>query len=102
ADGMPFVQVMDVGYSKGADRLIAFTFGRGAFTFQPAIPIAPTLSGTGGAAQAQLSWTSSLGARSYNLKRATVSGGPYTQIKNATATSFTDVGLSAGTYFYVV
>src|SRR5262249_33489774 len=49
------------------------------------------------------SWTASPGATSYHVKRATVSGGPYTTVGSPTSTSFTDTGLSNGTtYFYVV
>ena len=41
----------------------------------------------------------------YNVYRATVSGGPYTQLNtgNVSSLSFTDTGVSNGaTYFYVV
>jgi len=67
-------------------------------------PAAPTnLTATAGNAQVSLSWTASSGASSYHVKRATVSGGPYTTVGSPTATSFTDSGLSNGTtYFYVV
>jgi hypothetical protein len=102
AAGMPFVQVMDLEYQKSTDRLVAFSFGRGAFLFQPAIANAPTLSGTAGTQQAQLSWTASLGARTYNLKRSQTTGGPYTLVRNQATTSFTDTGLAAGSYFYIV
>jgi len=55
-------------------------------------------------AQATLSWTALSGATSYNLKRATVSGGPYTTIATGiTGTSYTDIGLvNNATYYYVV
>lgn len=54
--------------------------------------------------QAGLSWDSIANATSYNVKRATVSGGPYTSIAtSATVTTYTDTGLTAGvTYYYVV
>ena len=54
--------------------------------------------------QINLSWNASTGATSYNVKRATVSGGPYTTIASGvTATSYSDTGLSASTtYYYVV
>ena len=35
---------------------------------------------TAGNAQVSLSWSASSGAASYNVKRATVSGGPYTTV----------------------
>ena len=72
----------------------------------PAIPAAPAsliataLPGN----QIALSWPASAGATSYTVRRATVSGGPYTTITSlVTSTNYTDTGLTAGTnYFYVV
>jgi fibronectin type 3 domain-containing protein len=68
------------------------------------VPAVPTgLSATGGNLQVSLSWNTSSGATSYNVKRSATSGGPYTVVGSPTATSFTDTGLTAGTtYFYVV
>ncbi len=65
---------------------------------------APTgLSATAGNARVILNWSASSGATSYNVKRATVSGGPYTPIASPTTTTFTDTGLTNGTaYYYVV
>jgi len=61
------------------------------------------LTATPGNAQVTLGWTASSGAASYNVKRATVSGGPYTTLTNVTTTSYTDAGLAIGTtYCYVV
>jgi fibronectin type 3 domain-containing protein len=71
----------------------------------PAVaPAAPTnLAATAGNSQASLSWTASSGATSYHVKRATTSGGPYTQVAAPTAASYTDTVLSNGTtYYYVV
>ncbi len=67
-------------------------------------PAAPTaLMATAGNAQVGLSWTASATATSYNLKRGTTAGGPYTTISSPTTTTFTDTGLTNGTtYFYVV
>lgn len=67
------------------------------------IPAAPTnLTAAAGNAKVSLSWTASTGATSYNVKRATVSGGPYTTIGSPTTTSFTDSTVTNGTtYFYV-
>lgn len=69
-----------------------------------AAPRAPTgLTATAGDGQVSLTWKASAGATSYNVKRATVSGGPYTTIANVTTTSYTDTGLVNGTtYCYVV
>src|SRR5882672_9081443 len=69
-----------------------------------AIPATPTnLMATAGNAQASLTWSASSGATSYNVKRATTSGGPYTQLAAPTTTSYTDTTLTNGTtYYYVV
>ena len=70
----------------------------------PGSPVAPTgLTGTAGNQQISLSWTASTGATSYHVKRATTSGGPYTQVAAPTGASYTDTSLTNGTkYFYVV
>ncbi|HTS12715.1 MAG TPA: glycoside hydrolase family 44 protein [Candidatus Limnocylindrales bacterium] len=67
-------------------------------------PTAPTgLAATAGNAQVSLTWNASTGATSYHVKRATTSGGPYTQVAAPTGTSDTDSGLTNGTtYYYVV
>ena len=61
---------------------------------------------TAGAAQqsVNLSWASVLSAIStYNIKRATTSGGPYTTVQTGvTGTSITDFVPANGTDFYVV
>lgn len=69
-------------------------------------PSAPTgLGATGGNAQIVLSWTAGagIGATGYNVKRATVSGGPYTILTTTTGTSYIDSGLpNSTTYYYLV
>ncbi|MEI8287951.1 MAG: carbohydrate-binding protein [Verrucomicrobiota bacterium] len=56
------------------------------------------------AAEIQLNWAASSGAGSYNIKRAGLSGGPYTYvITGLTATNYSNGGLATGTsYYYVV
>ena len=68
------------------------------------VPAAPqNLAATPGNAQVSLTWSASSGATSYNVKRSTTSGGPYTTIASPTSTSFLDTGVVNGTtYFYVV
>jgi fibronectin type 3 domain-containing protein len=78
-----------------------------AFTYSSAAtpPPAPTgLTATAvSSSQINLSWTASSGATSYNVKRATVSGGPYTTIASPTTTSYTDTtAVNGTTYYYVV
>jgi choice-of-anchor B domain-containing protein len=55
-------------------------------------------------AAVRLSWSPSSGAATYSVKRAKVSGGPYTLVvTGATATNFRDTSLTNGTrYYYVV
>lgn len=56
-----------------------------------------------GNAQAALSWSGSSGASSYDVKRSTVSGGPYSKVGTAIAPVYTDASVSNGsTYYYVV
>ncbi len=53
--------------------------------------------------QIDISWHASLSATSYNVKRATVSGGPYTIITTSDTTSFSDTDVDyPTTYYYVV
>jgi len=50
-----------------------------------------------------LTWDASFGATSYNVKRSTTDGAPYTVIASPTETSYSDSGLSElTTYYYVV
>jgi hypothetical protein len=62
-----------------------------------------TPSGTA-AARVDLTWSNESYASSYNVKRGTASGGPYTLVGNTTSTAFSDrTGLANGTtYYYVV
>jgi regulation of enolase protein 1 (concanavalin A-like superfamily) len=74
-------------------------------------PYYPTLAAPEGLAataisvsQINLTWAASAGANSYNLKRSSTTGGPYSIIASGlTSTAFNDTGLAAGTtYHYVV
>jgi hypothetical protein len=51
-----------------------------------------------------INWSAATGAPSYNLKRATVNGGPYiTVASDVTAVTYTDTGLAPNmTYYYVL
>ena len=69
------------------------------------VPATPTgLAATGGNAQISLTWNASTGATSYNVKRSTTSGGPFTStLASPTATNYVDTTVTNGTaYFYVV
>ena len=67
-------------------------------------PSAPSgLVATVGNGQVSLTWNAAAGANSYNVKRSTTSGGPYTTISSPITTSYTDTSVSNGTtYYYVV
>ncbi len=68
-------------------------------------PSAPPtgLTAIPGSMRAVLKWNASAGAASYNVKRATVSDGPYATIGSATTTNYSDTGVVNGTtYYYVV
>jgi fibronectin type 3 domain-containing protein len=67
-------------------------------------PATPTgLQATAGNAQVSLSWNASAGAASYDVKRSTTSGGPYsTAVASPTATSYTDTSVTNGTIYYYV
>lgn len=67
-------------------------------------PAAPTISGAlAGDRQVLLLWQGVPFATGYNLKRATLSGGPYTPVTNGiVGASFVDSGLSNGTTYYYV
>jgi len=64
------------------------------------------LTGTAGSHLVGLTWNALPGATSYNLKRSTVSGGPYTTISapaSVTGTDYLDTTVANGTtYYYVV
>jgi hypothetical protein len=83
----------------------AVAWARASTYVAPPPPAAPTgLTATASSTQVSLTWNTVAGAASYNVKRSTTSGGPYTTIQsNVTTTSFTNTGLTNGTtYYYVV
>ncbi|MFC0518085.1 cellulose binding domain-containing protein [Mucilaginibacter angelicae] len=53
--------------------------------------------------EVDLSWNSASGAATYNVKRAAISGGPYTTVANVSNTAYADMNVSNGSpYYYVV
>ncbi|MFN7921626.1 MAG: malectin domain-containing carbohydrate-binding protein [Bryobacteraceae bacterium] len=88
------------GALTAAEVSTLFTGGGGG-----SAPAAPTgLTATRGNGQLTLNWAVSSGATSYNVKRATASGGPYTTVATGvTGAPYTNTGLTNGTsYYYVV
>jgi uncharacterized repeat protein (TIGR01451 family) len=67
-------------------------------------PTPVNLAATPGNAQIGLTWDPSAGATGYNVKRSTVSGGPYSTIApNHPTNNYTDSSVTNGvTYYYVV
>ena len=82
----------------------AYTAPVTATTLVPPAPVTPVgLVAIPGNTKIALSWLPSSGANSYNLKRATTSGGPYGNIASLNVTNDSDGGLVNGTvYYYVV
>jgi len=71
-----------------------------ADSYSAITPPAPTgLTAVPGYTQLILTWNSSSGATSYNVKRSTTSGGE-TTIANVVGTNYTDSGLANGTTYY--
>lgn len=69
-----------------------------------AAPFAPAnLTATATNQLVTLTWSPSATATSYNVKRATTSGGAYTTLANVAVTNYPDTSVANGTtYFYVV
>jgi autotransporter-associated beta strand protein len=86
----------------------SFNVGTGVLTVTggatAVTPGVSTLSATAGNAKVDLSWTAASGADTYTVKRALVSGGPYTNlIGNLAGTTYSDTTVTNGTtYYYVV
>ena len=74
----------------------------GFITTNASIPTG--LVASGGIEQVGLSWQPSSNAISYNVYRATNSGGPYTMVNNVASTDYADIQIigNGTTYYYVV
>ena len=90
-------------------RYIQFVKTDGAYAFVSelrvlTLPVPTALTAAAGNASVSLSWTAPNGSGlTYNIKRATASGGPYTAVGSSGGTSYLDSGLTNGTpYYYVV
>ncbi len=77
--------------------------GLGCFDPPPSAP-SDLAAGWISASRIDLSWTAASGATTYNIKRATTSGGTYTTIaSHVTATNYSDTGaLPGSSYYYTV
>jgi fibronectin type 3 domain-containing protein len=66
-------------------------------------PVPANVMAVGGSGKIAIRWNASYEASHYYVKRATVSGGPYTTIKDTTSLNVADKNVMAGTrYYYVV
>jgi subtilase family serine protease len=100
-----------VGTVDSAPGTIGLTITGGRLNVNSAVhsclappPTPQNLSATAGDNRVQLSWTASLGATRYVVKRSTTPGGPYTLItSNAKGAAYSDgTALNGTTYYYVV
>lgn len=70
-----------------------------ALQLPPTIPLAPAVDNTRD--RVSLSWSAAEGADTYNVKRSTVRGGPYTTIASGLpSTQYTDSTVINGSYYY--
>ncbi|MEC0229308.1 fibronectin type III domain-containing protein [Paenibacillus alba] len=94
------VVLINTNASNGA-YIYEFDIFVAAATLPPTVPL--RLSAVGGNAKVDLNWTSVQGATSYNIKRSTIAGGPYTNIGlNVAMTTYTDTTVTNGTKYYYI
>src|SRR5262249_53802903 len=91
-NGTPYYYVVSAWFSgnptAGAERADS---GEASSPPKPPPPPAPTgLTATAGNGQVALAWSASAGSTNYQVKRATVSGGPYSVITSTTSTTYTN------------
>ncbi|MGG1555150.1 pectinesterase family protein [Paenibacillus ferrarius] len=94
---------VDYGTVDFSDVKIVDAFGNTVFpnSLSSATPVG--LYTVAGNTKATIGWTAVVGASSYNVKRSTVSGGPYQVVANVASNSYTDTNLVNDTpYYYVV
>lgn len=98
-DGFRSVSVSGVSVQDGAP-----VFSSSSATAVVGLAGPTGVVASGNTKKVTLTWNALSGATSYNLKRATVSGGPYATIKSGvTKATYTDNPLPANTtYYYVV
>jgi len=108
-NGTPYFYVVTAvntaGESSNSNQVTATPAAPKPPPANPPAPATPSgLAATPGNAQVQLTWSAATNAASYNVKRATSSGGPYSIVDGALiATSYKDAAVTNGTtYYYAV
>lgn len=103
-NGTPFRYLRYLGPSNGFGNAAEIQFtGNVTGMAPPAAPPAGLAVTSPGIGQAGLAWESVSGATDYAIKRAAAAAGPYAIIDyTASTTGYTDSGLPAGSYYYVV
>jgi hypothetical protein len=89
----------------GTARGTSYGYSLWEFEVYGTVPVPTGLTATAGNTQVSLSWNASPGATSYNVYRATTTGGPYTLISTAgtvTETGYVDSTVANGTTYYYV
>ena len=86
--------------------IVQNSHGTSGATFTVSVGLLPpgNLKATAGNAQVTLTWSAAAGAASYNVKRSTTSGGPYTTVgPGVSGVTYLDTAVTNGqAYYYVV
>ena len=89
-------EIVGTGTFNGIERAFKLTP-----TNQPIVPAVPIhLTASSGDAVVVLKWEGSVGATSYNVKRANSSSGPFTTIASVNTTTFTDHAVTNCSLYY--
>jgi hypothetical protein len=105
SEAAPITSISNNSFTYAIPPLTAYHIVLKASGDTPSVPAAPAdLQAITSDGSVMLSWNLSAGATSYNVKRATTSGGPYTTIaSNVTTGGYLNSSLNNGTtYYYVV
>ncbi len=90
-------------YVVAAQKSFGVTVDSAQVSATPSVQAPTGLAAFAGNAKVTLTWNAISDATSYNVKRGTANGGPYSQVSSVTNPTYTDTGLSNGTtYYYVV
>lgn len=98
---LPTLGTTPAGYTYALNTNTAGQVNLVITPFPPGIPANLTALGTN--LLITLQWSAPSNAASYNLKRSTTNGGPYSIIANVGVTNYSDPAVNPGTaYYYVV